>query len=158
MLGVVVPQPDLPVYSWDDVLSPHIYVFYGAFIISFIFTPVMRSIAMYYGIIDRPDHVRKLHSLPVAYLGGVAVFMGWVAGLAVSQLHIVGAENAAHNFFDIKINMVAGWGLIVFLGFLDDVQHIRPIIKLIGQVAAAGLLIMEKVVIHCVQPMELPLH
>ena len=42
-------------------------------------------VAMYYGIIDRPDNVRKMHTVPVAYLGGVAVFLGWLAGLAISQ-------------------------------------------------------------------------
>src|SRR3954462_9531918 len=77
--------------TWDDVLSPYVYVFYVAFIVSFLFTPVMRLVALYYGIIDAPDKVRKMHSAPVAYLGGVAVFLGWISGLAMSQfcrLHI----------------------------------------------------------------------
>jgi UDP-GlcNAc:undecaprenyl-phosphate GlcNAc-1-phosphate transferase len=62
---------------WDSVLSPHVYVFYVAFLVSFFFTPIMRSVAIYYGIIDQPDQIRKMHSAPVAYLGGVAVFLGW---------------------------------------------------------------------------------
>src|SRR3954471_21342536 len=75
--------------TWDDVLSPYVYVFYVAFTISFLFTPVMRLVALYYGVIDRPDRVRKMHSCPIAYLGGVAVFLGWICGLAVSQfLHL----------------------------------------------------------------------
>src|ERR1700683_2597473 len=78
----------MPVFPWDRVLAPHVYVFYVAFLLSFIFTPIMRSVAVYYGIIDHPDQVRKLHTAPVAYLGGVAVFIGWVAGLAMGQVHI----------------------------------------------------------------------
>ena len=73
----------------DDVLSPYIYVFYAAFLVSFIFTPIMRQVALYYEIIDQPDSIRKLHSEPVAYLGGVAVFLGWLAGLAISQFSSV---------------------------------------------------------------------
>jgi hypothetical protein len=79
------PEPLIHRLSADEVLSPYIYDFYAAFIISFIFTPVMRSIAMYYGIVDRPDRIRKLHTEPVAYLGGIAVFLGWIAGLGMSQ-------------------------------------------------------------------------
>src|SRR4051812_7310148 len=77
--------------SWDDVLSPYVYVFYVAFTVSFVFTPVMRLVALYYGVIDQPDRVRKMHSVPIAYLGGVAVFLGWICGLAMSQflrLHV----------------------------------------------------------------------
>jgi UDP-GlcNAc:undecaprenyl-phosphate GlcNAc-1-phosphate transferase len=88
MLSVAQVTTTMPVSTWDTVLSPHIYVFYAAFIVSFLFTPIMRLVANYYGIIDQPDHLRKLHTAPVAYLGGVAVFIGWVAGLATSQIHI----------------------------------------------------------------------
>ena len=79
-------------------MSPYIYVFYVAFIVSFMFTPIMRSVAMYYGIIDQPDNLRKIHSKPVAYLGGVAVFLGWLAGLAFTQfLQTHGGEQASSD-------------------------------------------------------------
>src|SRR5690242_20687203 len=74
-----------PQLTADEVLAPHIYVFYAAFIIAFVFTPVMRVVATYYQIVDRPDQSRKVHSVAVAYLGGVAMFLGWIAGLALSQ-------------------------------------------------------------------------
>ena len=67
------------VFSADEVLSPYIYVFYAAFIVSFLFTPIMRAVAIYYGIVDQPDRVRKMHLTPVAYLGGVAIFLGVLA-------------------------------------------------------------------------------
>jgi UDP-N-acetylmuramyl pentapeptide phosphotransferase/UDP-N-acetylglucosamine-1-phosphate transferase len=60
----------------------------------------MRTVASYYGIIDEPDNVRKMHSTPVAYLGGVAVFLGWIAGLALSQfLHLHRSEPACYRTF-----------------------------------------------------------
>ena len=83
----MIPLAQIPSqhYSADEVAAPYIYVFYAAFIVAFCFTPVMQMIASYYGIIDEPDNKRKLHSTPVAYLGGVAVFLGWISGMAVSQ-------------------------------------------------------------------------
>src|SRR4051812_38065273 len=87
-------QPAVATASADEVLSPYVYVFYAAFLVSFFFTPIMRQIALYYGIIDEPDLVRKLHTSPVAYLGGVAVFLGWLAGLAISQFANVHRSDA----------------------------------------------------------------
>src|SRR5690349_17611791 len=84
-MGNVVAQYGSVVFTADEVLSPYVYVFYAAFIVSFLFTPVMRAVAITYNIVDNPDRARKMHLLPVAYLGGVAVFLGWLSGLAVSQ-------------------------------------------------------------------------
>ena len=70
----LLAQIPTKVFTVDQVLSNYVYVFYAAFVVSFIFTPVMRATALYYGIIDRPDKLRKMHTSPVAYLGGVAVF------------------------------------------------------------------------------------
>src|SRR5437870_5492676 len=48
------PASVTPTFSADQVLAPYVYVFYMAFGIAFVFTPIMRSVAMYYGIIDEP--------------------------------------------------------------------------------------------------------
>src|SRR3954447_3546090 len=81
----VVGQFGPPAFSADQILSPYIYVFIVAFVVAFLFTPVMQKVATFYNIIDQPDRVRKNHAQPVAYLGGVAVFLGWLSGLALSQ-------------------------------------------------------------------------
>ena len=145
-----------PALNWDSVLSPHIYVFYAAFIVSFIFTPIMRQVAIYYGIIDQPDRVRKLHSAPVAYLGGVAVFIGWLAGLAMSQLHLPADEIGSPNL-QVKLNIVIGAMLIVALGLLDDVKHIKPRDKIVGQFFAAVILLQGGVGTGCLGPLLDPL-
>ena len=107
MLSLSTVTTTMPGLSWDSVLSPHIWVFDVAFVVSFIFTPVMRQVAIYYGIIDQPDQIRKLHTAPVAYLGGVAVFIGWVAGLAMSQVHIP-IDEIGSPHLQVKLNIVLG--------------------------------------------------
>src|SRR5688572_28145529 len=106
-----------PLYSADDILSPYIYIFYASFIISFLFTPVMRAVATYYGIIDQPDKVRKMHDKPVAYLGGVAVFLGWMAGLAMSQfLRMHRSDPGLSTNVIVPFSIVIGASVIVVLG------------------------------------------
>lgn len=146
-----------PSRGWDDVLAPQVYVFYVAFLVSFIFTPVMRSIAIYYGIIDQPDQIRKLHAQPVAYLGGVAVFMGWVAGLAMSQLHIT-ADEVGSPHLPMKLSIVFGGIVIVALGLWDDIRHIPPTNKILGQVIAAIILLKGGVGTECLGPIVSPIN
>lgn len=132
-----------PALSADQVLSPYVWTFYAAFIIAYIFTPVMRSVAIYYGIVDRPDLVRKLHSQPVAYLGGVAVFIGWIAGLAMTQFaasHVTQLPGMPERLTIAPAILVAAI-IIVTLGLWDDTKHISPRIKIAGQLLAAVALL-----------------
>jgi UDP-GlcNAc:undecaprenyl-phosphate GlcNAc-1-phosphate transferase len=155
-LGQTEP-PSIPSVTWDAVLSPHVYVFYAAFLVSFVFTPIMRLIAVYYGIIDQPDRVRKLHMSPVAYLGGVAVFMGWVAGLAMSQLHLP-ADEIGSPHLQVKFNIVLGAVVIVALGLWDDVKRLPPRNKIFFQIIAAVILLKGGVGTNCLAPLLDPIN
>src|SRR3954470_751214 len=95
-----------PSFDADTVLSPYVYVFIAAYLLSFAFTPIMRRVAEFYGIIDKPDLLRKMHSRPVAYLGGVAVFMGWVGGLAISQFLQLHYWSDTWNRMDVPHHVV----------------------------------------------------
>ena len=133
----------------DQVLQPYVYVFYAAFMVAFVFTPIMRSVALYYGIVDKPDMLRKLHSGPVAYLGGVAVFLGWLAGVATTQfvaLHMIkpGLDAQLH----VPIGIVTAAFVIVSLGLWDDTRHIAPRIKIGGQIVAGVCLLLHGIGTH----------
>src|SRR5688572_22283672 len=144
-------------YSADEVAAPYIYVFYAAFIIAFCFTPVMQMVASYYGIIDEPDNKRKLHSAPVAYLGGVAVFLGWITGMAVSQfLALHRTEPGLLPHLKVPFSIIVGASVIVLLGLWDDIQHISPKVKIGGQMFAAICLLMEGVGADCTRSLLAP--
>ncbi len=150
MLIPLLAQIPAQVVSADEVLAPYIYVFYAAFLVSFLFTPVMRTVASYYNIIDEPDSVRKMHSTPVAYLGGVAVFLGWIAGLALSQfLSLHRSEPGLLPYVHVRFSIVLGACVIVILGLWDDIRRINPSIKIGGQVFAAVCLLIEGVGLRC---------
>ena len=151
-------------FTLDTVLSPYVYTFLAAYILSFIFTPIMRRVAEYYGIIDKPDLLRKMHSRPVAYLGGVAVFIGWVGGLAVSQfvgLHYWDASwnntDYAHHVVIPPAIMIAAF-IIITLGLWDDIKTLNPRLKIMGQVAAAVILIVGHVGTHSMGPLLAPIN
>ena len=144
-------------FGMGDVLAPYIYVFYAAFLVSFAFTPTMRMVAMYYGIIDQPDGIRKMHRTPVAYLGGLAVFLGWMSGLAISQflpLHRYEVGWPGHVL--IGFGIVAGACVIVLLGLWDDVLGIRPRVKIAGQIFGAVCLLATGIGTRCAETLMEP--
>ena len=150
-------------YSADDVVSRYIYVFYLSFVLAFVLTPVMRAIAMYYGIIDHPDKIRKMHKEPVAYLGGVAVFIAWLGGLAISELcrlHRIDpgwptdGMGIAHPI--IRFGVVVGAMLIALLGLWDDVYKLEPWLKIAGQVCAATFLLWDGIGLDLLRPVVTP--
>ncbi len=121
--------------SYDAVLSPFVIVFCAAFAFAWVFTPIMRNVAIAYGVIDQPDGGRKLHTRPVAYLGGVAIFVGLIAGLTFGSAF--SEVPALRGLVQIPIPIVAGATIITLLGLLDDLVGVRPKLKILGQVAAA---------------------
>lgn len=136
-------------FTATEVLTPYIYLFYIAFGVAFLFTPLMRSVATYFGIVDKPDRIRKMHAEPIPYLGGVAVFLGWMAALAMAQFmrhHITGQPAPR-----VHLSIIFGGLLIIVLGLWDDMKHIRPRMKIIGQVLAAALLIGDGIGTQCLQ-------
>ena len=163
-MGLWLGQIPTKVYSADEVISPYIYVFYTAFLLAFVFTPVMRKVAVYYGIIDQPDRMRKIHKVPVAYLGGIAVFVGWLGGLAVSELlrlHRIDpgwptdSAGIAHPI--VRFGIVVGGLIIVLLGLWDDLFKLKPWMKIAGQIVAAAFLLWEGIGVDCMRGVLEPL-
>lgn len=99
-----------------------------AFGVTAALTPVVRRYALARGIVDRPDKERKLHGRVVAYLGGVAIFVGFVA--AVLLLMPLSRELAA---------LLLGCTILVVVGVVDDRRGLSPWVKLGFQVLAAGV-------------------
>jgi UDP-GlcNAc:undecaprenyl-phosphate GlcNAc-1-phosphate transferase len=147
---------DVPSATADQVLSPYIYVFYAAFIVAFLFTPVMRQVALYYNVVDAPDAKRKLHARPIAYLGGVAMFLGWVAGLAISQGTPVHRAGSGLSHLHLPVPVVTAAAIIVALGLWDDLRKVRARVKIGGQVLAAAVLLWGGIGAHSVDPLMAP--
>ena len=132
---------DSIVVSAVGLLNNDAHVFIAAFLVTLLTTPIVRRIAIASGVIDRPDSARKVHRVPVAYLGGVAVFLGLLAAIMTSYL-IAGTDSVSYQ--SVPIAVVIGMIAITFTGLADDVWGWDPRLKIAGQlVAAAGLAIND---------------
>lgn len=137
-----------------EIFHGYIGVLVAAFLVTLLMTPVMRRLAVKHGIVDHPSEARKLHRVPIAYLGGVAVFLGMVAGI------LFAATGGIHGLLDfhhttkaddslwpggVPISIVLGMTIITLVGLLDDVVKISPRVKVGGQLIAAAALAIEDV-------------
>lgn len=107
-----------------------------AFIITFLAIPIVLQVAEQKKLYDIPDE-RKVHTRPVASLGGVGIFGGFLlaALLSIQIAPLHGPLNPEFQYF------FAAALVIFFLGLRDDIMIMSATKKFIGQLIAASILI-----------------
>jgi len=110
--AVVETPPSAPAPALG-ILQGYIGVFVIAFLVTVLITPLVRRLAISNGIVDHPDEARKQHKMPIAYLGGVAVYVGIMAGIMYSyfadsvpgmiEYHEIGPENLTDGVFTPQV-------------------------------------------------------
>lgn len=107
----------------------NILAFCVTFIISVILTPFIGKITKEMGIIARTNN-RTVHHGIIPRTGGYAIYVAFLIGAMV----FLKTDN--------QINSILIGGLIVFLfGLYDDIHDLPPKMKVLGQVAAALIVI-----------------
>ncbi len=100
-----------------------------AFLVALISTPFVRKLAFKINAVDHPSG-RKVHSRLMPRLGGIAIYLGFVAALLLTQ-----------TITPANLGLIIGGTIIVLLGILDDVKELSPGVKLFGQIGAAFVLV-----------------
>ena len=113
----------------------YIILFVLAAVFSFALTPLVRFLASRFGAMDLPGE-RKIHSRPIPRLGGISIFFIFYSLLFVS-IHL--------DFFYFpagsleKINfwwLLAGSGIVLCLGAVDDFKRMPSGVKFFFQIIA----------------------
>ncbi|MBW4061340.1 undecaprenyl/decaprenyl-phosphate alpha-N-acetylglucosaminyl 1-phosphate transferase [Candidatus Saccharibacteria bacterium] len=99
-----------------------------AFALTAILTPLVRRFALDHNIIDAPNEERKIHKHPIAYLGGVAMFISF----AVTALCLMAPSRQLTA-------LLIGCGILALIGAIDDIRKLSPWTKLFFQFLAAGI-------------------
>ena len=109
----------------------------AALLISFIATPVVKSIAQMVGAVDVPKDNRRMHNHPIPRMGGLAIFLGFL----LSTLIFVPMSSSMRG-------MLLGGVIIVILGIFDDIYALPALPKLLVQIAAALVAVLHGNVIQ----------
>ena len=114
----------------------YIWAFLIALIVALAVTPGVIVLAGKTGAMDAPD-ARKVHTGPMPRIGGLAIYVGFMAAMA-----------AMLNFGDLPPEvsnggkgLLIGGTLIVLIGLIDDYKNLPAKVKLLGQIAAACVVV-----------------
>ncbi|MFA6917223.1 MAG: MraY family glycosyltransferase [Candidatus Gracilibacteria bacterium] len=109
-----------------------------AFCLSFLFVLLALMIFPKLKLMDRPSKY-GIKRKPIPYYGGLVMFLAF----AISVMKFV-------DMSDQVMGLMAGAGIIVLTGFLDDYFDLNPFVRLFAQFAAAILLVHFGIVIFSV--------
>ena len=103
-----------------------------AALVAVISTPVVRSLAFRVGAVDVPRDTRRMHDHPIPRMGGLAIFFGFILSVLIflpltSELR----------------GMLLGGVIIVILGIFDDIFALPALPKLLVQIGAALIAVLE---------------
>ena len=104
---------------------------FAAAVICFAATPAVRKFACRIGAMDMPGESRRVHDHPIPRLGGLAMFIGFLAGV----LPFMPITEPVRG-------ILLGSVVILITGTADDIYSLSPGVKLLGQCIAAGIAIL----------------
>src|SRR5690606_5855465 len=114
----------------------YIILFALAFIVAFSSTPAVRKLAFKIGAVDIPKDTRRMHNKPIARLGGMAIFLGFVVSL---MFGVVSTFLGASGILPDRelLGLLIGALIIVGIGIVDDIKELGARFKLVFQIIAA---------------------
>lgn len=114
----------------------HLIAFLVSTVVVFWSTPVVRTIGLKSGRVDRPGE-RKIHHRPMVRLGGVSIFAGTLTALLI--VWWLGGFGILPPDKEWEIWGVTLGGLAFFLiGLADDLFNLPALTRLLMQVVVAG--------------------
>jgi UDP-GlcNAc:undecaprenyl-phosphate/decaprenyl-phosphate GlcNAc-1-phosphate transferase len=106
-------------------LVRHFFASGFSFLLSFYLIPAIIKSSRKFGIMDVPDGKIKCHEIPIPYLGGVAIYLAFIATLCL-----------VYPFENRILWLLLGSTLLLFVGLIDDLKVLRPGQKFLGQIVA----------------------
>ncbi len=121
----------------------HLAVALTAAIVTAVIAPLVARLARRIGAVE----ARADDGQAVPTLGGVAMFVGFLAALGLAYL--LPEFRPLFTSTSEPIALLAGVVVIVLIGIADDLVELPPTIKLAGQIVAAlGVVVLGIVIVH----------
>jgi UDP-GlcNAc:undecaprenyl-phosphate GlcNAc-1-phosphate transferase len=110
-----------------------------SFFSSLLLTPLAREAFLWFGLVDRPDGQRKLHTSAVPRAGGIPIVLSYVIAYIAGMLLCGDAGPVRPEHLPFAFRLLPAAAIIFLTGLLDDLIGLAPYQKLAGQVAGASV-------------------
>lgn len=100
-------------------------------------TPLVRHLALRFGIVDHPDQQRKIHLVPIPRMGGVAIFLSVLCAYGLLLAVRLSSGQIVWDNLPLVVELAPAFVVIFGVGLADDILTLRPWMKLSGELVAA---------------------
>jgi UDP-GlcNAc:undecaprenyl-phosphate GlcNAc-1-phosphate transferase len=118
-------------------IAAYLILFLASLLIGIIATPLVRWLALRFGVVNAPSS-RNIHLSPVPLLGGLAIYFGCMAGLVAFSASF---SDSIPFFVPQIVAILAGASIISFFGLLDDKWGLPPSVRIAAQFGVAAILV-----------------
>jgi len=101
----------------------------ASFVLALVLTPLVAALARRFGIVAKPK-TDRWHKKPTAMLGGIPVW------LSVSIPILIFVPETTYEWVILRAST-----FLFVVGLVDDLVHLKPYQKLIGQVLGAAYVV-----------------
>jgi len=119
----------------------YLVAFFFALLLAYLFTPLFREIAVKFKILDHPVPNLKVHTKPIPYLGGLAIWLAFILTLLGVRFFTHFPTGTLRNLRGIFY----GGTLIMVLGLIDDIWKLDYRVKFFGQFIASIILVLYNI-------------
>jgi UDP-GlcNAc:undecaprenyl-phosphate GlcNAc-1-phosphate transferase len=126
-------------------LGAYLIVGAVAALVTFATTPVVGRLARRLGWVYQPNE-RTMHQTPVPDVGGLAMFLGFLAAFGTARVMNVFDPFFARNSEPLGVVLAAT--VIFAVGLLDDVRDLSAPAKVMGTIAAGAVLVWYGVTMY----------
>ena len=116
-----------------------VFLGFASFALSLALTPLFRSLAFRFHLVDEPDHQRKIHKVPIPRLGGAAIIASAIGSYALLIVFKLNAGVIIWSGAPFALRLLPAVVVIFGVGLVDDIFQVRPLYKLAAQFGAAIL-------------------
>ncbi|MFJ4187730.1 MraY family glycosyltransferase [Kitasatospora sp. NPDC089509] len=125
-------------------MREYLLVLFCTAAVTYLLTGPVRKFAIAAGAMP-PVRARDVHREPTPRLGGIAMFGGLCAGILVAS-QLDNLSKVFNGGSDIRA-LLSGAGIMFLLGVLDDKWGVDALVKLGGQMIAAGVMVWQGVTV-----------
>ncbi len=134
---------------WGDIAI----TFLLAFITSYVFTPYTVRLARKVKALDKPKDKRKVHKKIMPRLGGIAIVLGFLVSaiyLIIVMIFEKKLDIYTNKYYYKLIGLFLGILVLEIFCYFDDTKGIKPLIKFLGQIVAAVIVVSSGIVMDSI--------
>lgn len=129
---------------------------FSSFFVAVVCTPMCRDLAIRWGLVDRPDHIRKLHTKAIPRIGGIPIFIAYLVSFAILLLSTLPSSHMIRSHFVVVRSLFPAAMIVFVTGLLDDLLGLKPWQKFCAQFIAAAVAVWSGVQIHTIAWHQFP--